>query len=112
MLPAKNRLTKKTDFNNVYRKGAFFSEGPLSLKAAGNNLENTRIGFSIEKKFFKKAVERNKIKRLLREAFHQNLKSVKKGLDIVVLYKKSEPDPDFKVILELTKKIIKRVNTK
>ena len=109
MLPSKNRLTKGTDFNNVYRKGTFFSEGPLSLKTASNNLENTRIGFSIEKKFFKKAVERNRMKRLLREAFQQNLKNVKKGLDIVVFYKKNESDPDLKIISELVKKIIKKL---
>ena len=89
MLPSKNRLTKKTDFANVYRKGTFFIEAPLSLKVVKNNLKNSRIGFSIEKKFFKKAVERNKIKRLLREAFHQNLKNIEKSLDMVVFYKKN-----------------------
>jgi ribonuclease P protein component len=90
MLPAKNRLTKKIDFANVYRIGKYFSEDPLSVKICRNGLENTRIGFSIEKKFFKKAVERNRMKRLLREAFQENLKSLKEGLDIVVFYKKSE----------------------
>ena len=112
MLPAKNRLTKKTDFANVYRKGTFFLEAPLSLKVVRNNLGHSRIGFSIEKKFFKKATERNKIKRMLREAFHQNLDSIRKDLDIVVFYKKSESNPELDVILELTKKIIKRLNTK
>lgn len=109
MLPAKNRLTKRTDFNNVYRKGVFFTEGPLSLKAVGNNLENTRIGFSIEKKFFKKATSRNRIKRLLREAFQENLEKIKKNFDIVVFYKKNEGDPDFKAVLALVKKIINKI---
>ena len=109
MLPVKNRLTKKIDFSNVYRKGTFFLEAPLSLKAVKNNLNNSRIGFSIEKKFFKKAVERNRIKRLLRETFRQNLKNIEKGFDIVVFYKRSEPNPDFKIILELIKKIIKKI---
>ncbi|MDO8529435.1 MAG: ribonuclease P protein component [bacterium] len=109
MLPVKNRLTKRTDFVNVYRKGAFFSEGPLSLKSTPNSLKYARIGFSIEKKFFKKAVERNRIKRLLREAFHQNLENIKKSVDMVVFYKKSEKNPDFKAIFGLVKKIIKRI---
>lgn len=109
MLPSKNRLTKKTDFTNVYRKGTFFIEAPLSLKVVKNNLKNSRIGFSIEKKFFKKAVERNKIKRLLREAFHQNLKNIEKSLDMVVFYKKNESNPDLKTISELVKKIIKKL---
>lgn len=109
MLPAKNRLTKKTDFSNVYRKGVFLGEGPLSLKMASNGSKVTRIGFSIEKKFFKKAVERNRMKRLLRDAFHKNLEEIKSGLDIVVFYKKNELNPDFKTISGLTKKIINKI---
>lgn len=109
MLPAKNRLVKRTDFNNVYRKGIFFAEEPLSLKYVRNDLENSRIGFSIEKKFFKKATERNRMKRLLREAFHKNIEKIKKGFDIVIFYKKNEKNPEFKVILELVNKIIKKI---
>jgi len=109
MLPIKNRLIKRTDFNNVYRKGAFFSEGPLSLKITPNEREIARIGFSIEKKFFKKAVLRNQMKRILREAFQQNLEKLKKGVDIVVFYKKSEENPDFKTILGLVEKIINKI---
>jgi ribonuclease P protein component len=109
MLPKKNRLIDKKNFNNVYRKGVFLGEGPLSLKMTSNGSETTRIGFSIEKKFFKKAVERNRMKRLLRDTFHQNLEKIKKGFDIVVFYKKSEKNPDFKAILGLVKKIISKI---
>lgn len=110
MLPSKNRLTKRTDFARVYRSGSFFSEGPISLKAVKNELELTRIGFSIEKKFFKKAIERNRIKRVLREAFRIKLKDLKVGLDIVVFYKKHEEKPDFKIISEVAKKLINKLN--
>jgi ribonuclease P protein component len=112
MLPRENRLTKRTDFANVYRIGRFSSEGPLSAKSAPNKSEISRIGFSIEKKFFKKAVERNRMKRVLREAFRENLKELKTGLDIVIFYKKSEKNPDYQEISELVKKIIKKINTK
>ncbi|MFH0969717.1 MAG: ribonuclease P protein component [Patescibacteria group bacterium] len=109
MLPKKNRLIKRVDFNRVYRYGNFIAEGPLSIKFAKNELKNARIGFSIEKKFFKKATERNKIKRLLRKAFHLNLAEIKLGMDIVVFYKKSEGKPDFKIISELVEKLIKKI---
>jgi ribonuclease P protein component len=109
MFPAKNRLVSRKDFNNVYRKGAFLAEGPLSLKAVPNNLEFARIGFSIEKKFFKKAVSRNRIKRLLREAFQKNIEKIGKSFDIVVFYKKNEEKPDFKAISSLVKKIITKL---
>ena len=112
MLPRKNRLIKRADFSNVYRIGKYFSEDQMLIKVCKNNLENTRIGFSIEKRVWKKATERNRMKRLLREAFYQNLENIKKGLDIVVFYKKHEEKPDFKIICELTKNITKKLNTK
>jgi ribonuclease P protein component len=108
MLPVKNRLKKRSDFAKVYRKGLFSSENPVSIKFSENGLEKSRIGFSIEKKFFKKAVERNRIKRILREAFHKNLGNIKAGFDIVVFYKKSEKDSDFKKVIELVEKVIKK----
>lgn len=108
MLPKKNRLTKRTDFARVYRLGSFFSEGPVSMKAVENNLDVARIGFSIEKKFFKKATERNRIRRILREIFRKNLKNIRKGTDIVVFYKKSEKDPNFEKISMIIEKLIKK----
>jgi ribonuclease P protein component len=106
MLPVKNRLKKRADFAKVYKSGKFLSEGPLSMKSSPNGLGVPRIGLSIEKRFFKKAVERNKIKRMLREAFRKNLGDIKNGFDIVVFYKKSAPNPDFELISGLVKKII------
>lgn len=79
------------------------------MKYANNDLSHIRIGFSIEKKFFKKATERNRMKRLLREAFQKNLKVDESGLDMAVFYKRSEPKPNFEEISELVKKIIKKI---
>lgn len=90
MLPYKNRLVKRKDFEAVYKYGRFFSFGVISLKVKENNLSDLRIGFSIGIKFSKKAVERNRMKRQLREIFKANLARIKQGLDIVVMIQKGE----------------------
>ena len=87
MLPAKNRLTKKEDFNKTYQKGKVFSGGDIAIKIAKNGISETRIGFSVGKKLFKKAISRNKAKRWLREAFRTLLVNINPGFNIVVFYR-------------------------
>lgn len=87
MLPIDNRLIKKSDFEKVSKFGSFFSFGQILLKVTKNDLQKTKIGVSIGLKFSKKAVERNRIKRQIREIIRKKLKNIKRGMDIVVMAK-------------------------
>lgn len=87
VLPKKYRLTKKKDFEKVFKCGYFFSEKFLSVKVAKNGLSLSRFGFIVSLKVSKKAVTRNKIKRQLREVIKLHLKDAKMGFDIVVMAK-------------------------
>ena len=60
MLVQKNRLTKKKDFDKTFKQGQGFKHDFLYLKIKKNNLESSRFGFIVSKKFSKKATERNK----------------------------------------------------
>jgi ribonuclease P protein component len=84
MLPREKRLANPRDFKRVYQKGSFFSAGIFNAKYLPNKLDFTRIGIVVSKKISKKATERNKIKRLFREAFRALHQEVPTGLDIVV----------------------------
>ena len=88
MLPYKNRLIKKTDFERVYKYGKFFCFENICLKAVKNRLTESRVGFSVGLSFSKKATERNRKKRQLRGFFMKNWGRIKKGLDMVVIFKK------------------------
>lgn len=85
MLRQKNRLTKKKDFDVVFKQGKGFVAGFLYLKIKKNNLDSSRFGFIVSKKFSKKAVERNKIKRRLREIIKKELPKIKKPVDLIVI---------------------------
>ncbi|HRY82532.1 MAG TPA: ribonuclease P protein component [Candidatus Moranbacteria bacterium] len=89
MLPRKNRLTNKKDFEEVHRLGSFFSFGVVFLKVKKNNTGKTRAGFLVGIKFSKKAVERNRIKRQLREIVRKNIGKIKESFDLVISLKKS-----------------------
>jgi len=87
MLAQKYRLKKRKDFERVYKQGKGFKQDFLFLKTFENNLKNSRIGIVVSKKIANRAVERNLIKRRLREAVKKRLSEMKPGLDIVIAAK-------------------------
>ena len=74
-LPAQNRLKRKKLFEEIFTSGKSLRSGELTLVYKITSLENgviTQAGFSVPKRRFKKAVDRNFLKRLMREAWrHQ-----------------------------------------
>jgi ribonuclease P protein component len=90
MLPFKNRLVKRKDFEKIQKNGKFFSEANIAIKVCENDLPETRVGFVVGIKFAKRAVERNQMKRQLRDIFHKNLPRLERGLDVVVMIRRRE----------------------
>lgn len=85
MLPKENRLRKKRDFEKVLKFGRGLRKRALFLKVLKNGLPESRFGFIISKKTAKKAVERNKIRRHLRETVRRGIGSLKIGYDVVFI---------------------------
>ena len=85
MLPRAARLQKAKDFKEVFGKGKGVSDGRLFLKSAVTKNKEARFGIVVSKQVAAKAVERNRIKRLLRAALQNLLQEVKPGHDIVLV---------------------------
>lgn len=98
MLSQKYRLTKEKDFEHVFKKGRSFFVKELGVKAVKNDLGYSRFAIVVSNKISKKAVERNKIKRRLREIIRLILPNIKKGVDGVVVSRPSIADLDYKDI--------------
>ncbi len=79
-----NRLKKQKDFNLVFSKGKRIYTNSLTLIYLKNN--SLKFGISLSKKHGK-AVERNKIKRLLRAVIREVLPNINDTYYIVVLPK-------------------------
>ncbi|AFY74384.1 ribonuclease P protein component [Synechococcus sp. PCC 7502] len=86
MLPAPNRLRRREDFTTVYSKGDRHYGKYLRLRVYNtNNPEaETQIGIVVSKKFSKKAVIRNLIRRQIRAIFRAFLPQLRQGLQIVI----------------------------
>ncbi|MCD4694496.1 ribonuclease P protein component [bacterium] len=85
MFKKENRLTKKKDFDNIFKKGRSVFNKVLGLKVIINDLDINRFGVIVSNKISKRAIERNKIKRRIREVLKKEEPVLKKGYDIVVI---------------------------
>ena len=84
----KDRLLDTRAYKHVFAGvDARASHKHLLLLAARNGLEHHRLGLVISKKNVKLAVQRNRIKRVIRE-FFRNCSSQNPGMDVVVLARK------------------------
>ena len=84
---AYNKLRCSKDFAIVFSSRNRSSDCFFLFLAINNKTELARLGLAVPKKNISKAVERNRIKRLIRESFRLRKKRLK-GKDIVVFVKK------------------------
>jgi len=71
-LPKVLKLKSSKQIESLFKNGKTIKSYPLILVYKKDSLEVPfKVGFSVSKRFFKKAVHRNFIKRLLREVFRK-----------------------------------------
>jgi len=87
-LNKKNRLTRKKDFEEVFKKGkAVYGVFLLIRFLKKENEEEPKFAFPVSLKISKKAAERNKIRRILSETARLNLSKISKGFESVIISK-------------------------
>ena len=82
--PRRNRLLKATDFSRVFKQPKKSVDECFTVLWRKNGLDYARLGLAISKKNARRAVDRNRIKRLIRESFRQEICHLP-NVDIVIL---------------------------
>lgn len=89
------KLKSRTLLNQVFAEGKSLNAFPLKITFTSKDIEtksSSKVGVGASSRYFKKAVDRNRIKRLLREAYriHKNqlidLLPEKKQLNVFILF--------------------------
>lgn len=82
--PAYLRLKKRKEFDRVSQEGGKIKSRWFILLLARNSLSHNRLGIIVSRKV-KNAPDRNRLKRLCREAFRLSNPFLPQGFDLVLL---------------------------
>lgn len=86
--PKTSRLLKPSEFQVVYKSGEWVTNRELVINFTRQDSPISRLGITVSKKVSKRAVDRNRIKRHIREWFRKK-QNTKESLDIVLTAKPS-----------------------
>lgn len=82
-------IKKNYEFKNLFSKGKFYYGEYIHIYIKNNNFNYNKIGIAISGKQGL-AVERNRIKRLIRESYKNNENIIKKGYSILIVINKKK----------------------
>jgi ribonuclease P protein component len=88
--PKTHRIRSREEFSAVFDEGVKQVKGALLVFGRANGLAHPRLGLSISRRVGN-AVKRNRIKRMLREAFRLMQHDLPRGYDFVVVVRPHEP---------------------
>jgi ribonuclease P protein component len=120
-LGKEERLKSRKAIDLLFKEGKQFSIHPFRIKyklynyEPANKDQSLQAGFTASSKHFKRAVDRNRIKRLIREAYRLQKNSLKdlleeqnKGLAIFIIYNDTQL-PVYTKVVEKIEAVIKRL---
>ena len=98
-------LKMNYEFKNVFSKGDFFINEQIVVYIMKNNLNYNRIGIAVSSKSGH-AVQRNHVKRIIRECYYKYKDDIKVSYDILFVWNKkcNIDNISYDIVLEEMKK--------
>lgn len=113
--PKNEKLKSQKTIDRLFSEGKSVSKYPLRLvyveNTDENNSEKILMGVSVSKKYFKKAVDRNYFKRVLRECYRLNQNILKENLSkpfALMFFYQTKEKLSYQEIEEKTKQLFQK----
>lgn len=103
-----SRLLTPSQFQSVFSNPSRFGSSHFTILITANNEQQNRLGLAIAKKRVKLAVQRNRVKRLVRESFRLNNHQLP-HIDMVVMVKSGIDTLDNQQINKQLEKIWRKI---
>ena len=109
-LPKQARLLKKADYNSVFSKSVKVSNALFLILIHKTSNNHSRLGLVISKKVDKRAVQRNRIKRIIRESFRHTV--FEETCDFVILARPNTSKFNNKTLFDSLTNLWKKAQSK
>lgn len=106
MLPREHRLRSNREFQRVYRVGRSWVH-PLAALHLAPLSGNQRFGVSVSKKVGN-AVQRNRVRRRLREVIRAALPDLRTGFDAVIVARAAAVDAELEALTQAVTELFRR----
>lgn len=106
MIAQKNRLSKKADFEQIFKNGNKDFSQYFTIRFLKNDLNFCRFSVIISNRFSKKATERNRYRRQIKAILLDNFANFRENIDLIITVLPTIKKFDFdKIKQELEKQL-------
>lgn len=109
MLKKINRVKSRKEFEEIKLRGVMHHSPFFGLLIENENVVEKQFAFIISKKISKRAVDRNRIKRLLSESVRQNLGLININVRGVFLVKRAILDRKYEEVEDEVKRVFSEI---
>ena len=102
-------LKRNNEFHRVYTKGRYAVTGSLVVYFLPNRSDCLKIGITASKKVGN-SVSRNRIRRLIRENIRFLFSRINRGIDLVIVARKSDPSASLDSIGKEIRFLLKKLD--
>jgi ribonuclease P protein component len=108
------RMKDPKDFRRAFERRRSESDLVLVVYGVENGLNHARLGISVARKKVRAASSRNRLKRLVREAFRLNKTTLPAGVDLVVIPRTQNPSAEAirHSLVELGRRVARRLSSR